>query len=742
MTIPIICTIVAKNYLAQARCLAESFLEHHPDGKIFVLLVDKIDNCFDPEQELFTTITVEELEVPEFRDMLWRYKVIELCTAVKPFFLKYLFKQYGYQKVCYFDPDIYFYQALDEEIWSPLDSYNIILTPHLLEPVDDESYPNELTMLQAGIYNLGFIGLVNNSEVDKLLNWWHKKLVKFCYMQPSKGMHVDQNWIDFVPSRFSGVYISRDWGLNVAYWDLSNRCPIPLDGKYTVNGNPLKFFHFSGYDPDKPEVISKHQNRFTFYDLPELKPLFDQYGQRLYANGHSKVKQWSNSYYPDKRELTLPGEARKEASIKNSIGINITGYIKGEFGIGEASRSIVRAVEAVDVPFALNHLAPQLQRNLDSNYENFSNENPYPINFLSINADEVQGFSLSEYGSQYFNDRYNIGYWFWELPTFPVKWRHAFSPFNEIWTASNYTAEAISKLSPIPVIKVMPSIQLPEPSIRKEAVGLPDNKFIFLFIFDFLSFFERKNPLALVQAFKKAFGEAHPDARLILKFSNAKHFAHELRLLKQEIGSSSTIHLIDRFLSRDEINALLYHCHCYVSLHRSEGFGLTMAEAMFYGKPVIGTGYSANVDFMNVSNSFLVKYNLQMLNQDYGPYEKGNVWANPDIDHASALMRQVYENYEQAQTVGAIGARDIRALLSPEAIGQTIKKRLEYITVRRLVTPSGVGSHRHDNHAASAQAWMKAAHQIQKELEQSQENVKRLTEALHQSQAIVRSPRV
>jgi len=180
----VICTIVAKNYLPQARCLTESFLEHHPEGQVFVLLVDKIDGYFDPLQEQFTTIELKDLDIPELKSMVNRYKIIELCTAVKPFFLQYLFDRYKYNKICYFDPDIYFYQSVEDEIWKKLDRDRIILTPHLLAPIDDECYPNEIAIMQAGIYNLGFIGLRKHTEVEKLLSWWHSKLVKYCYMEP------------------------------------------------------------------------------------------------------------------------------------------------------------------------------------------------------------------------------------------------------------------------------------------------------------------------------------------------------------------------------------------------------------------------------------------------------------------------------------------------------------------------------------------------------------------------------
>ncbi|MDE5112526.1 MAG: glycosyltransferase, partial [Trichodesmium sp. St7_bin2_1] len=145
------------------------------------------------------------------------------------------------------------------------------------------------------------------------------------------------------------------------------------------------------------------------------------------------------------------------------------------------------------------------------------------------------------------------------------------------------------------------------------------------------------------------------------------------------IGDSQNIKYIDGYLSKEKINALLYNCNCYVSLHRAEGFGLTMAEAMFYGKPVIATGYSSNTEFMNIGNSFLVDYEKVEIAENYGPYKQGDIWASPNIEHCANLMKYVFDNYRQAEKIGLKASQDIKLLLSPETIGQKIKTRLECI---------------------------------------------------------------
>ncbi|MEG4072828.1 glycosyltransferase [Microcoleus sp. Pol14C2] len=360
-----------------------------------------------------------------------------------------------------------------------------------------------------------------------------------------------------------------------------------------------------------------------------------------------------------------------------NLGMNIAGYINGEFGIGEGVRANIRAAEAANIPFVINNFTRSPHRKKDTTYQNFSEDNPYPVNLIQVNADEVATF-IKHIGSSYFDKKYNIGFWAWELPAFPPEWQPAFNHFHEIWTYSNYCAEAISAVSPIPVIKIMPSIALPAPSLNREALNLPKNKFIFLFVFDFSSRIERKNTLATIQAFKQAFGEDN-SVLLVIKSSNSHKFSAAQASLNSAIANNSNIKHLDGYLSKNKLNGLLYNCDCYVSLHRCEGFGLTMAEAMFYGKPVIATSYSSNTEFMNVGNSYLVKYKLIPIEQDCGPYKKGNVWAEPDVEHAADLMRHVFNNYREAQQVGRIAADEIKTLLNPPTVGRKIQNRLEYI---------------------------------------------------------------
>lgn len=829
-----ICTIISKNYLPYARVLAESFLKHN-EGNVYVLLVDKVEGRFDPAQEKFDLIEIEDLrsEIPDFDKFCFQYTILELNTAAKPFFLEHLFRKFGMKKLVYLDPDILVTGNLGG-LSAILDSHSMVLTPHLTGPIEDDLKPGELDILLAGTYNLGFIALSNTDTTKKHLSWWQERLHDRCIVAQDRGLFVDQKWMDLVPGFYDDIFILREPGYNVAYWNYHCR-EVRVDGeKITVNGKPSYFFHFSGVDPENLRPVSKYQNRFTLDDLGDVKYLFELYRDLVLARGWEKTKGWRYFYdffdngvkippfvrrlylemgkkalrfgnpyktegaasfycwlnepvdmkepvitrllmklyrsrpdlmgvFPDvlgvSRErfcIWVIGRGRKDfridnkflwkllkhaendkafmakaaahqfiyeiirlggmailpvakrsQMIKNSlikindamnsfmaskrsgkflnlpgaggvldIKVNLAGYITSESGVGEAARANIRALETVGMPFVLNNIK-SLSRQSENTYTNFSDDNPNGINLIHVNADQVTNF-FNEKGESYFKNKYNIGFWYWELSKFPKEWLDKFQFFNEIWVASSFCQETLSEASPVPVVKIPPSVVVDRiKNVDRSYFGIKDDSFVFLFIFDLLSFFERKNPLAVIRAFKEAFGP-NEKAQLVLKCSNLERNAPARDMILEETKGLN-VKLIDRYLDKDEVHALMSISNCYVSLHRSEGFGLPLAESMYLGKPVIATDYSSNTDFMSVNNSFLVKYKLIEIDKDYGPYKKGNVWADPDHVHASELMRLVYEKRELSSEIGAKAARDIRENLSPEATGKKIRERLEHI---------------------------------------------------------------
>jgi GT2 family glycosyltransferase len=375
-------------------------------------------------------------------------------------------------------------------------------------------------------------------------------------------------------------------------------------------------------------------------------------------------------------ELRGAKELIRSTSTGSPGGVNVAGLFASEKGVGEGVRAMIRSLEAVDIPYLLNNFTDVRSLNQDTSYTTFADKNPYLINLINIGPDIFSAF-VQKKGAHYFRDRYNIAYWNWELSTFPKEWETAFQFVDEIWTPSNFTLDAISRVAPLPVVRMPHSLpaNLQTTNRRRSFFGLPKDRFIFLFIFDFESHLERKNPVGVINAFRKAFPRKK-DVLLVLKSSHSSANPASLQAVT-EASAGARVTIVDRVLSREETNTLISLSDCYVSLHRSEGFGLTIAEAMSLEKPVIATGYSSNMDFMTPWNSFLVKYGTTEIERSHGPYKKGSVWADPDLDHAAELMRFVYDNQAHATEVGRKARQDILHILHPQVVGAMMKRRLE-----------------------------------------------------------------
>ena len=368
--------------------------------------------------------------------------------------------------------------------------------------------------------------------------------------------------------------------------------------------------------------------------------------------------------------------SRAQLSGSGIDGLNVAGYISGEFGLGEAIRALIRSLDAVEIPYVLNNIEVSWHRNQDRTYRDFSESNPYPANLIGANPDQALEFYRSR-GETYFQKKYNIGSWFWELSTFPKEWLSRFDCYDEIWVASQFTAESLSRVSPVPVVKMTYPIFRDAPIPDRKSFDIDESCFAFLTIFDFRSSLERKNPLGVIDAFRRAFSSSD-DAVLVVKSINSDADPEGTQAIDTACKGLK-VQRIDEHVSASEMSQLMASCDCYVSLHRSEGLGLGMAQSMGLGKAVIGTGYSGNLDFMNVNNSLLVKYSLKELEQSFGPYEKGSVWAEPDLDHAAQLMRRVFEDPHLVKDIGQRAAFDISSLMNVEVAGAEIRERLKTI---------------------------------------------------------------
>ncbi|MHA6204606.1 glycosyltransferase family 4 protein [Dyella soli] len=370
-------------------------------------------------------------------------------------------------------------------------------------------------------------------------------------------------------------------------------------------------------------------------------------------------------------------------------GVTVHAFAKGQFGLGENARLHTRALMSVGYPVALRDIAlgvPHSQ-NDDSLDAYIGSSAPYPVDLVFANPDHfseiMQGIRRSIGG-----DRYVIGCWFWELEKFPEAWLQALDDVDEVMVASDFVEQAVRSATHKPVFKVpVPLGDVNDSGLERADFGLDPDATIFLCTFDFHSSLARKNPLGTVEAFQRAFPDRCEKVCLLLKSSNGHSYPERFRELMASIKGDSRIIVRDDIIDRQHLHALQRCCDAYVSLHRSEGFGLGLAESMRLGKPVIGTRYSGNLEFMTDDNSYLVNFRMAPVPPGAYIHPENQYWAEPDLDHAAALMRSVVAAPAEAKAKGSKAAEDVRRQLSVEACVTAMTARLDNIYRRRPGAP-------------------------------------------------------
>ncbi len=1007
-------TIVSFNYGAFARTLMESLRATHPDWDRFVLVVDKAAAPADIGRELFSTVMVEDLPLPRKKEFLFRYGVMELNTAVKPWMFAHL-RGLGYQHVVYLDPDILVLDRLVDIERLLCEGATGVLLPHLTAPIDDGRHPSELDIMRSGSYNLGFLALGDSPAAGPFIEWWKQKLEYDAVSDVERGLFTDQKWMDLAPGLFDGFSILRDPGYDVAYWNLAHRPVARVGNGWTAGGRPLRFFHFSGFNPENPKPFSKHQNRFELDTIGAAKELALEYAGRVLGHDHARLRlnpygfgsfhegtpipeeiraiyrdnadlrkkagedpfaaadvfilgeteglptilsgvwlkyrhlqrafvdplgasrrgfyswfiesgatelgipapfvepvrralvaslaaeglslaeatraiasgsiwtrllvalhrrasggnpgiarllqyrevsgpiqllqlaraqflktQWSarlglsraagtarddgthigslmragatrtHDYWTASRlspqfwglfeqagaeawwmgrqaqfiidptggtvlrvqgihagemhrlargkpnldvRITVDDEPRgvvalgewgpfdvsvdlgplpanrpavlglvpdasfvpRELGVNEDNrtlsvqiaridlgdtvvfnaahprtrsgptligppGVNVIGYARSEHGVGQSTRAFVSALDAAGVTSSvIDFNEGNLSRTQDLSLEQrFVAEPVHGINVFHINADQMHVAEL-HLPSHVF-ERFNIGYWAWELPEMLDEHLSGFRRVNEVWVPSTFVQDAISKKSPVPVLRVPHAICFTASAeTGRRLFALPAGRFLVLTMYDFSSIQERKNPAAALDAFDRAFERNSSEAALVIKTQNADFHPEDLAALRERLAGRNDVVWINETLSRQDVYDLLAACDAFISLHRSEGFGFALAEAMFLGKPVIATNWSGNTDFMRPDNSFPVNFELVRLQRDFSVYRAGQVWAAPDVEHAAWSLRQAVEDGPLRAKISRQAMRTIREDFSPETVGRRIRARLDYL---------------------------------------------------------------
>lgn len=1011
-------TIVSGNYLPRARALCRSLEEHEPSVRRFVVIVDRPVSHVVGKDEPFEAIPVEDLDIPNFEGFMAQYTVIEANTAVKPYALLYLLARHEIDHLVYLDPDILVLRPL-AEVWKALANASIVLTPHLREPFRDNEHPTELGILRSGTYNLGFLAVRRTAEVTSLLEWWAEKCEHDCVVDTEGGLFVDQKWMDLVPGYLDGVSVLRDPGYNVAYWNLHEREISFHDGGGFANGSPLVFFHFSGYDPDRPWTLSKHQSRHHLASLPDVKELCDTYAGMVRAeertpssshaygfstlqngvpispvirravrhfrkagipfpslhdadefcrflmtpnvavsgaeispfvhhllgyrpdvaaafpnarknaadpglmhwlerngdeveagllvkrfrsilsrpnpftlisdlfdrrhdvrdvypdafetlqglerfaawlrmNGVSEVgfteaevdefiesgkvgfarvleffcvspdlhphfplallpcgrdfvewliqnagqanlticeilwferrlrsvdpnllvlltalrNEWVRKAFPlaatrfgwrefctwvhgeaSRRGHTLAPTARTlprhipislqleslqaaenppsvssescdlrmfaENTVDNlrppltsverqevndlfrqprQRGVNVAGYLHYAAGVGTSAHSLIRTLDAAgiahhDISLPVRSAMVSAEGDPTCIPLRFWQQHraDFPVSITVANADAVRA-ARAFLGPRYSGNRRHIGYWVWETDRLPGKYAKAVDGFSEIWTPSEYSARALRRtLGDRAAVHVVPHTVVASTSRSPAPLpfALPDARAVIGFFFDARSVVARKNPAAVLRAFRCAFRD-DDSVSLVLKVNHAAHAPATMRELYRLSEGLPVTWIRDVQLTESQVYSLLQRLDIYASLHRAEGFGLVLAEAMALGKPVIATRFSGNLEFMTDTTACLVHCEEVATDRAHGPYPRGTRWAEPNIEHAAHLLRTLAFDRGLRREIGNEAKRHIERTLSPGIVAKTLLERLGWqSTEAELMTPGG-----------------------------------------------------
>ena len=364
---------------------------------------------------------------------------------------------------------------------------------------------------------------------------------------------------------------------------------------------------------------------------------------------------------------------------KYEKGVNLIGGIKTQTGLGQSCRLIATLLENISIPYTICEYCAdnQVGRNDQQFAGKITNEKRYGINLLHLNPYELR-MAYIDMGNELLDDRYNIGFWLYELEKLPSGWTEAIDLVQEIWTPSEYTSNLFRKLTDKPVYTMPYSVSAPiDEKMNRHYFGLPDDKFLCLVMYDTNSTAARKNPQGAIRAYKKAFPIEQEGVGLVIKVNHLK--SEDEEIINKELIGYHNIYFISKTLDKIEVNSLIRDVDVFVSLHRAEGFGLVMAEAMLNGTACVATNYSSNTEFMDRDCACMVDYELVDLTGNTGQYPKGSKWAEASVEDAAKYILKLYEDPFFYNRIVTNGKERMSKEMNLESATERIETRLQEI---------------------------------------------------------------
>jgi len=656
-----------------------------------------------------------------FEHMLLKYTIIEANKAFKPFCFDYLM-QYSYQRIFYLDSDILVMGSFDEAA-NMLERSSVAVTPYIVQPFRDNCNLSELDILKKGIYNLGFLALKNNATSRKLIEWWEEKLFKQCYLAENENLFADQRWADLFSSFIHDLHIIKNRGYNAAYWNLPER-KISRHGNIWFAGNDqLIFFHFSGmvgdeltavtpdqnpvirdYGNDMIELLREYRKRLCEFVLEMKHPMeyyYDYMPACTFRINNTKRRAVTENNVPEDFNPFISSHTDKCAiysepllselcdkagafqktgdSLEESAGLSLAGHFSNITGISQVARSFARNLFRTAIPFTLKnyHISSHAEikpHEFKEFAHHFSDDFLYRLVLFFINYDEISYYDRIN-RNEITRGHHRAAVWWWEFESGFERFMAAFEYVDEVIVFSDFLKNFFSSIAPkhIRVNKLRYPFQkdwkiIESSDVVRKSYALPMDEYIFFFHFDCSSSIMRKNPAAVVEAFAGAF-QGNVKGRLILKMNRGSEFSFfrkQLSSMIHKLGVEGRILIINEPMSRNELMALINAADCYVSLHRGEGLGLGILEAMALGKPVICTAYGGNMEFTREDNSFLVGYTMVDAKPDIDAFRGVRQWAEPSIEQAVDYMRNLYDDRNVSMNTGEKARQFIQSYFAVE----------------------------------------------------------------------------